>query len=208
VTEIDSAQKRASQFSQALCVSKMIQPDLKTERLLLRRFRLDDASEVQRLAGNRNVSKMTLNIPYPYKPGVAEEWISSHQANWDAKARITYAIVKLDSNQLLGTIGLVRIDGSEGELGYWIGEPYWGMGYCTEAARELIHFSFQNLGLEKIVAEHLTSNPASGKVMEKAGMDHVMTTQKFDRERKKANLEVYEIRTIQRMQSDTAEPGR
>ena len=172
----------------------MIQPDLKTERLLLRRFRLNDASEVQKLAGNVNVSKMTLNIPYPYMPGMAEEWISSHQENWEAKARITYAIVKLDSNQLLGTISFVRIDGSQGELGYWIGEPYWGMDYCTEAARELIQFSFQNLGLDKIVAEHLTSNPASGKVMEKAGMSHVMTTHKIDRYGKKASMEVYEIR--------------
>jgi ribosomal-protein-alanine N-acetyltransferase len=63
----------------------MIQPDLKTERLLLRRFRLDDASDVQKLAGNVNVSKMTLNIPYPYKPGMSEEWISSHQDNWSQR---------------------------------------------------------------------------------------------------------------------------
>lgn len=173
---------------------KMKQPDLKTERLLLRRFRLDDASEVQNLAGNFNVSIMTLNIPYPYEPGMAEEWIGSHQDYWEAKARVAYAIVKRDSQQLLGTISLVRIDGSEAELGYWIGEPYWGMGYCTEAARELIQFSFQKLGLKKIVAEHLTSNTASGKVMEKAGMRHVMTTQKVDRHGENASVEVYEIR--------------
>jgi ribosomal-protein-alanine N-acetyltransferase len=128
----------------------MTQPDLKTERLLLRRFRADDASEVRKLAGNENVSKMTLNIPYPYKPGMAEEWISSHHENRVEKSRITYAIVKLDSNQLLGTISFVRIDGSEGELGYWIGEPYWGMGYCTEAARVLIRFSFENLGVCRV----------------------------------------------------------
>jgi ribosomal-protein-alanine N-acetyltransferase len=94
----------------------------------------------------------------------------------ESKARITYAIVKLDANQLLGTMSFVRIDRSEGELGYWIGQPYWGMGYCTEAVRELIRFSFKNLALDKIVTEHLISNPASGKVMEKAGMRHVMTT--------------------------------
>lgn len=182
-------------MAQTLGVSKMIQPDLKTERLLLRRFRLDDASDVQKLAGNVNVSKMTLNIPYPYKPGMAEEWISSHQDNWESKACISYAIVKLDSDQLLGTMSFVRIDGSEGELGYWIGQPYWGMGYCTEAARELIRFSFQNLGLEKIVAEHLISNPASGKVMEKVGMHHVLTAQKLDRDGKMASMDVYEIRS-------------
>ena len=172
----------------------MTQSDLKTERLLLRSFHPDDANEVQVLAGNVNVSRTTLNIPYPYKLEMAEEWIRSHQANFDARASVTYAIVKLDSNQLLGTIGLVSIDGAEGELGYWIGEPYWGMGYCTEAARELIRFSFKDMGLDRIVAEHLTSNPASGKVMMKAGMAHFMTTQKTDRYAEKASIEVYEIR--------------
>ena len=88
----------------------------------------------------------------------------------------------------------MRIDGSQAELGYWIGEPYWGMGYCTEAARELIQFSFQKMGLKKIMSEHLTSNPASGKVMEKVGMRHVMTTQKVDRHGENASMEVYEIR--------------
>ncbi len=172
----------------------MKQPDLTTERLLLRRFHIGDASEVQILAGNFKVSEMTLNIPYPYKSGMAEEWIGSHQEGWEAMTRMAYAIVKLDTQQLLGTISLVKIEGSEAELGYWIGEPYWGMGYCTEAAKELIQFSFQKLGLKKIVAEHLTSNPASGKVMEKAGMRHVMATRKADRYGNDASMEVYEIR--------------
>jgi RimJ/RimL family protein N-acetyltransferase len=167
-------------------IQEMIQPDLKTKRLLLRRFRLDES-----------VSKMTLNISYPYKAGMAEEWISSHQEDRESKTGISYAIVKLDSNQLIGTMSLVRIDGSEGELGYWIGQPYWGVSYCTDAARELIRFSFEYLGLEKIVSEHLVSNPASGRVMEKAGMRHDMTTQKLDRDGKMASLEVYKIRNTQ-----------
>lgn len=170
----------------------MKQPDLRTERLILRGFRTEDASEIRKLAGNYNVSKMTLNIPYPYEPGMAEDWIGSHQGNWEARTRVAYAIVKQDSQQLLGTVSLVSIDGAQGELGYWIGEPYWGMGYCTEAAKKLIQFSFQTLGLKKIVAEHLTSNPASGKVMGKAGMRHVLTTQKVDRYGGNASMEVYE----------------
>ena len=87
----------------------------------------------------------------------------------------------------------MSIDGAQGELGYWIGESYWGMGYCTEAAKALIQFSFHTLGLKKIVAEHLTSNPASGKVMKKAGMRHVLTTQKVDRHGVNASMEMYEI---------------
>lgn len=173
----------------------MNQPNLKTERLLLRGFHLDDSSEVQNLAGNENVAKMTLNVPHPYEQGLAEEWISTHQENWNAKARITYAIVKIDSNKLLGTVGFVRLEGAVGEIGYWIGEPFWGRGYCTEAVIELIRFSFENLRLDKIVAEHLTSNPASGRVMLKAGMNHTLTKNSLDRHGKNVSMEVYEIQS-------------
>ena len=172
-----------------------MQPELKTARLLLREYHLDDANELWKMAGNENVSKTTLNIPYPYKFEVAEKWIKTHQAEWQERTRITYAIVKLDTRQLVGTIGFVSLEGSEGELGYWIGEPYWGLGYCTEAAQAVIQFSFQNLGIDKITAEHLTTNPASGKVMEKIGMSHLMTTQGIDRYGKNASLEVYEIKS-------------
>ena len=55
----------------------MRQPELTTNRLLLRNFKLDDAPEIESLAGNYNVSKTTLNIPFPYLPGMAEEWINT-----------------------------------------------------------------------------------------------------------------------------------
>ena len=56
------------------------------------------------------------------------------------------------------------------ELGYWIGKPYWGQGYCTEAARATLDFGFEQLGLNRIFAHHFARNPASGRVMQKIGM--------------------------------------
>jgi [ribosomal protein S5]-alanine N-acetyltransferase len=56
------------------------------------------------------------------------------------------------------------------EMGYWIGRPYWGRGYCTEAARELLRYGFENLGLARIFACHFKENEASGRVMRKLGM--------------------------------------
>jgi ribosomal-protein-alanine N-acetyltransferase len=188
------ATRAASGWSVAIGVFRMKQPDLTTDRLLLRAFKLSDAIEVQKLSGNYNVSKTTLNIPYPYKSGMAETWIGTHLENWNNRTVLTYAIISIQTNQLLGAIGLVKIDGLQGELGYWLGEPYWDKGYGTEAAKAIIQFSFEKLRLRLITAEHLISNPASGKVMQKAGMYHVETTKKPDRYGKLADLDIYEIR--------------
>lgn len=179
----------------------MKQPELVTKRLKLRSFALNDASEIKILAGNYNVSKTTLNIPYPYETGMAEEWIGTHEETWNTKTRVVYAITKLEDDQLIGAISLLITEGSDGKLGYWIGESYWGKGYCTEAATALIQFSFEKLGLNIIIADHLTMNPASGHVMEKAGMHPIGSTVTKDRHQKDAGIEIYEIRNTQRAQA-------
>jgi len=60
--------------------------------------------------------------------------------------------------------------GPRAELGYWIGVPYWSNGYCTEAARALVTYGFEELELDSVQARHLVENPASGRVMNKLGM--------------------------------------
>lgn len=168
-------------------------PELHTQRLLLRAFDLCDAPEVNRLASNYNVAKTTLNIPHPYSVEMATFWIGEH-AKWrDEGSKVVFALELLASNQLVGTVGLHDITGSEAEMGYWIGEPYWGQGYCTEAVKALFQFAFEQLGINKIRAEHLSANPASGKVMINAGMTHMGSTQSLDRDGNMADIELYEI---------------
>lgn len=72
---------------------------------------------------------------------------------------------------LVGTVGL-RIDRNVNmaELGYWIGKPYWNLGFATEAVVAILAFGFDELRLNRIQAGHMARNPASGWVMEKAGM--------------------------------------
>ncbi|KAF5035648.1 Spermidine N(1)-acetyltransferase [anaerobic digester metagenome] len=72
----------------------------------------------------------------------------------------------------MGAAGLVEIDRRHGraELGYWVGRPYQGRGYATEAARAVIEYGFSVLELHRVYALHLSRNPASGRVMEKCGM--------------------------------------
>jgi RimJ/RimL family protein N-acetyltransferase len=147
------------------------QPVLRAERLVLRPFEVRDAPDVQRLAGAREVADTTLNIPHPYPDGGAELWIKTHPPAWAARAGVTYAITDAGSDALHGAIGLaLSPPNKRGELGYWIGTPFWNRGYCTEAARALLSFGFESLGLHRIEARHLTRNPASGRVMQKIGM--------------------------------------
>ena len=78
-----------------------------------------------------------------------------------------------ESDTLCGGVGL-RIEGDHrrAEIGYWIGVPYWGNGYATEAAKAVVKCGFGTLGLHRIFASHFANNPASAKVLRKIGMRH------------------------------------
>lgn len=144
---------------------------LETERLLLRPFLLSDASDVQRLAGNWTIADTTLNVPHPYEDGMAEAWISTHQPRFEAGELAVFAITLKADSELVGAASL-RVDRSfdRANLGYWIGEPFWGLGYCTEAATSIVEYGFTELKLQRLYAEHLERNPASGRVLQKIGM--------------------------------------
>lgn len=147
------------------------QPVLRTTRLLLRPFGFDDALSVQLLAGAREVADTTLHIPHPYPAGAAEQWIATHPATWEAGTGVTYAVTDAVTSVLMGAVGLTIMPAhARGELGYWLGVPYWNRGYCTEASRAVVDLGFSQLGLHRIQARHLTRNPASGRVMQKLGM--------------------------------------
>jgi len=147
------------------------QPKLKTERLILRPFGLDDAPIVQQLAGDKAIAETTLNIPHPYEDGVAENWIATHKDNFEQGKIITYAITLVEDKSLIGGISLVlNLRFERAEMGYWIGKPYWNKGYCTEAAKAMLKYGFEELKLNRIFAHYLVRNQSSGRVMEKMGM--------------------------------------
>ena len=148
-------------------------PTLETERLVLRPFIAEDAPAVQRLAGDRAVADTTERIPHPYEDGMAEAWITTHPQQFQDREECTFAIILRETSELIGAVGLtLTTSHARGEFGYWIGREYWSRGYCTEAARAVVEFGFLVLGLHRIEAQHLTRNPASGRVMEKLGMQH------------------------------------
>jgi RimJ/RimL family protein N-acetyltransferase len=149
------------------------QPELVTEHLLLRPFTLADAPAVQQLAGDKAIAAMTLNIPHPYENGMAEGWINTHQQSFQEGKEIVFAITLKGNDALIGAIGLtINREHERAEMGYWIGKPHWGNGYCTEAAREFLKYAFRETKLARIQATHFAQNPASGRVMEKIGMTY------------------------------------
>jgi len=132
---------------------------------------LADAPRVQHLAGERAVAQFTLNIPHPYPDGVAEKWIASHQPKYEKGELVNFAITRRPDGLLIGAVGLALNPAhARAEIGYWIGTPYWGQGYCTEAARAVVDYGFDVLRVNRIQSRHFAANPASGRVMQKLGM--------------------------------------
>jgi len=146
-------------------------PSLTTDRLRLRAFMSGDAEEVMRLAGAREVADTTLHIPHPYSLDDALDWITSQDIAWDRGDAANFAIERREDGRLLGAIGVhLNREHEYAEMGYWIGVSYWNQGYCTEAGSRALEFGFEKLKLNRIQARHFSRNPASGRVMQKLGM--------------------------------------
>lgn len=146
---------------------------IETERLTLRSLQLDDALVIEKLAGDYNVAKITLSIPHPYPKGSAKNFITHMLQSETDKKVVIFSIIDKNNNELLGVmnLNLYHIH-KRGELAYWIGRPYWGNGFGTEAAKALLHYGFNELHLNKIFAAAFTNNPGSWRIMEKIGMKH------------------------------------
>lgn len=157
-------------------------PILEGDRLILRAFTIDDASTVERLLSGPEIAATTLHIPYPYPPEAAEGWIETHGPAAAAGDSFAWAIILRATGELIGTISLGTVTKhSRGGLGYWLGVPYWNHGYMTEAVARVIAFAFEDLGFRRVDASYLTTNSASGRVMEKAGMDYEGTFRSYFR---------------------------
>jgi RimJ/RimL family protein N-acetyltransferase len=149
-------------------------PVLETERLVLRAPRLEDATAIATLAADRRIAENTLRIPHPYTVPDAQAFLDSVNT---PGGEIVYLITTRDlprdlgllDETVIGACGIARLDGREPEIGYWLGVPFWGKGYATEAARALIDHAFTDLGYEHLLAGARVSNPASRRVLEKCG---------------------------------------
>ncbi|MCA1020497.1 GNAT family N-acetyltransferase [Halobacillus litoralis] len=151
---------------------------LSTERLILEPFTEDLTEKTAELAGDPEVAAATF-VPHPYTVDHAKEWIAAHAAWMEEQTAFPFAVKRKEDGELLGTMTL-RVDQGhqKGELAYWMGRPYWGRGYASEAAQRVVRFGFEERQLNRIWAAAISSNPASTRVMQKAGLTYEGTLKK------------------------------
>jgi RimJ/RimL family protein N-acetyltransferase len=142
-------------------------PGLTTERLLLRAPQPADAQALLALLNDRRIAENTLRIPHPYAVADARTFINSANAG---DGEIVFLITQ-KSVGVIGACGIARLTFAGPEVGYWIGVPFWGVGYATEAARALIEYAFEELGHEFLLAGARVSNAASRRVLEKCAFE-------------------------------------
>jgi ribosomal-protein-alanine N-acetyltransferase len=146
-------------------------PRLETPRLVLRELADADVPRIVALASDEAVARNTLNMPHPYRPDYAQNWLKISREAHAVGAGVTFAIELRATGEFIGGIGLKiepRFD--RAEVGYWRGVPYWNQGLMTEALAAVLRYGFDDLLLNKILANHTTQNPGSGAVMLKNGM--------------------------------------
>ena len=160
---------------------------IETDRLLLRLFKEKDATEVSKLCNNYNLYKTTLYLPYPYALEDALSWIKGQYDNLHHDKGYEFAITDKSTGTILGAMALTNNQKwKNGEIGYWVGEEYWGNGYASEAAKAILEFAFTEKSYHKVFARCFPSNIASARVIEKIGMkkegvlrDHIIKEDQY-----------------------------
>lgn len=157
-------------------------PTLLTSRLVLRPLRADDAAQIAQLAGNWNVARLTRQIPFPFSEALASQFIREQRSAFNKGQEWTWAVCLKDGLTLVGCVSVTFEKEMAAELGYWIGEAYWGKGYATEAARAVVNHAFSTCELWELESRHVFGNDASGRVLTKLGFQVVGFTKGTCRE--------------------------
>lgn len=136
----------------------------------IRKWKMDDAARLAEMLNNKKIlDNLRDGLPYPYTERDAEDFIASMLSADQTK---TFAFAITVDEKAVGSIGVFRCDNIHfrtAEMGYYIGEPFWGNGLGTSAVRQACNYVFQNTDIIRIFAEPFAYNMASCRVLEKAG---------------------------------------
>ncbi len=144
-------------------------PILETDRLILSEITSYDIPTIVEYLQEKVISENTSTIPYPYTEEHAKFWVNLCKDAFENEQAYSFAI-RNKNNSFLGAIGIHNRENNKAEIGYWVGLPNWNKGYATEALKSILNFGISNLGLDEIYGDVYPHNPASGIVLEKAGM--------------------------------------
>ncbi|MEM8743590.1 MAG: GNAT family N-acetyltransferase [Pseudomonadota bacterium] len=144
---------------------------LTTSQLVLRPPRVADAEAVATIANNRKIAEQTRRMPFPYGIEDAHKWINSLPGSKEC----VFLITRKNDHAIVGSAGFGVGDTGEHEVGYWIGEPFWGNGYATEAARAVIDYAFANRPIPLLNSRCRVVNEGSRRVLVKCGFQLVGT---------------------------------
>lgn len=136
----------------------------------IREWKIEDASELAEMLNNKKIlDNLRDGLPYPYTKKDAAEYITAMR---QADKSETFAFAITVDGRVIGSIGIFRcsnIHSRTAEMGYYIGEPYWGKGMATSAVKQACRHVFANTDIIRIFAEPFAYNTASCRVLEKAG---------------------------------------
>ena len=139
---------------------------IRTERMLLRPPRRSDAGALGHYCNDPRLARMTSTIPHPYPPGAADAYLENV-----ASGRLDEEVWVMDASPAdwSEVVGLIVFRPKSAEIGYWVGVPFWGTGFASEAVEGLVDHLFRSRDLRRITAEVQEENEASLRVLEKAG---------------------------------------
>lgn len=147
--------------------------EILTQRLRLRPLKLEDADDITRICQDRTLYENTLSLPWPYTKEMAQEFLQEVTKNQGKEqSGDHFAICLKATDEFIGVIGISPLNRHDDtEVGYWLDQKFRGQGYMTEALKEIIKFAFLK-GAHRVSGRHFSWNPASGRVMVKAGMTY------------------------------------
>jgi len=147
-------------------------PTLETERLILRKLRLEDAKDVFEYASDPEVSKYVTWEPHKSIED-SINFIKFTHERYEKKEGIIWGIVYRENNKVIGTCDISPVTKHfRAEIAYTLARDYWGKGIMTEAVKEVIRFGFEKMNLNRIQAMCIPENIGSYRVMEKVGMKY------------------------------------
>ena len=147
--------------------------ELNTNNLIIRKPSEEHLNALIKELNNWNISQWLINVPYPYSIDDGKSWLKKTENN-------DYSFNIFLKNKLIGGVSLSNLrENSKWELGYWIGEEYWGNGYAIEACENLISYFFSNTNNSIIYASHMKDNIKSKKIIIKLGFKLVGSGKKF-----------------------------